>query len=101
MFDKHHRRSIRLKDYDYTQEGAYFVTLCTYQRECLFGEVNEHGIMVANTLGQIVEEEWIQTAILRPYIELDAFVVMPNHVHSIIVITSAPNSVGATRVAPT
>jgi REP element-mobilizing transposase RayT len=98
--DKHHRRSIRLQGYDYTQEGAYFVTVCTYLRECLFGEINEHGVMVANRFGQIVEEEWLQTVTLRPYVELDAFVVMPNHVHGIIVITDTPNvAVGARRAS--
>jgi REP element-mobilizing transposase RayT len=98
--DKPRRRSIRLQGYDYTQEGAYFVTICSLLRESLFGEINEHGIMVANRIGEIVEEEWTQTAILRPYIELDAFVVMPNHVHSIIVIMSTPNSVGTRHASP-
>jgi REP element-mobilizing transposase RayT len=83
--DVHHRRSIRLKEYDYTQEGAYFVTIVTYQREPLFGEILD-GAMNLNPLGEIAQREWFKTAELRPYVELyeDEFVVMPNHAHGII-----------------
>ena len=82
---KHHRHSIRLKGYDYTQSGAYYVTIVVYQRQHLFGEV-VNGEMQLNELGQIARDEWFKTAILRPYVELheDEFVVMPNHVHGII-----------------
>ena len=82
---QHHRRSIRLQAYDYTQNGAYFVTLCTHQREYLFGEVID-GVMVLNEFGRIAEEEWLKTGALRPYVELDAYVVMPNHFHGILYI---------------
>jgi len=82
-----------LKGYDYRQAGTYFVTLCTYNRECLFGEVVD-GEMHLNELGQIVHEEWLRSADIRPEMVLDAFVVMPNHLHGIIIITDAPN-VGA------
>lgn len=83
--DVHHRRSIRLKEYDYTQAGAYFVTIVTYQREALFGEIVD-GVMNLNSLGEIARREWFKTAELRPYIELyeDEFVVMPNHAHGIL-----------------
>lgn len=82
---KHHRRSIRLRGYDYTQAGAYYVTIVTYQRQHFFGEVVD-GEVRLNELGQIVRDEWLKTAALRPYVELyeDEFVVMPNHVHGII-----------------
>jgi putative transposase len=85
---KHHRRSIRLKGYDYTQAGAYFVTIVTHDRECLFGEVVD-GVMRLNAFGEIVREEWFRTAVVRPYVMLapDEFVVMPNHIHGIIWIT--------------
>ena len=85
---KHHRRSIRLKGYDYTQAGAYFVTIVTHDRECLFGEVVD-GVMWLNAFGEIVRDEWFRTAVVRPYVMLDPdeFVVMPNHVHGIIWIT--------------
>lgn len=96
MNTNHHRRSIRLKDYDYTQNGAYFVTICTHEKQCIFGQVVD-GAMVLNEWGRIVTDEWEQTAIIRTNIELDAFVVMPNHVHGIIVITE---SIGAQCIVP-
>ncbi len=80
-----HRRSIRLQEYDYAQPGAYFVTICTFNRACLFGTVNEDEVVI-NDYGRIVEEEWLQTAVIRPYVHLDAYVVMPNHFHGILVI---------------
>jgi putative transposase len=92
---KHHRRSIRLRDYDYTKTGAYFVTLCTYERACLFGEVVGDGVMLSE-VGAIVQEEWLRSAEIRREIELDAFVVMPNHLHGIVVI----EPVGAHGRAP-
>lgn len=100
----HHRRSIRLQDYDYTQNGAYFVTICTHERTCLFGSVNDDGEMVTNEYGKIAWEEWFRTSERRPYVELDSFVVMPNHVHGIIVITTPhipqSPSVGAKHALP-
>ena len=98
---KHHRRSIRLKGYDYTQSGAYYVTIVAYQRGHFFGEV-VNAEMRLNELGQIARNEWFKTAILRPYVELyeDEFIVMPNHVHGIIWIIN--ETVGAERrSAPT
>jgi len=82
---RHSRRSIRLRGYDYTQVGAYFVTLCTWQRECLFGEVVE-GVMRLSPTGRIIEVEWQRLGYHFPHICLDAFVVMPNHLHGIIVV---------------
>jgi len=81
----HHRRSIRLKGYDYTQPGAYFVTFCSHQRMHVFGEV-VNGEMVLNDAGKIARDEWFKTAELRPYVKLfeDEFVIMPNHGHGII-----------------
>ncbi|MEW6568022.1 MAG: transposase [Chloroflexota bacterium] len=93
-----HRRSMRLKDYDYAQSGAYFVTICARQRECLFGEIAE-GTMRLNNLGRIVEEEWLRSGFIRQEIELDEFVIMPNHLHGIVVITSV-SPVGATGRSP-
>jgi REP element-mobilizing transposase RayT len=90
----HHRHSIRLKDYDYSQAGAYFVTLCAWQRECLFGDIVD-GEMRLNALGQVVLDEWNRTPEKRKEIELDAAVVMPNHFHGIICIVDAGTTVGA------
>lgn len=83
--NKQHRKSIRLQGYDYSQSGAYFVTICTYDRECLFGEIVD-GEMILNEYGKIVQTTWMDLPNHISNIELDAFVVMPNHIHGIIVI---------------
>jgi len=80
---KHQRRSIRLKGYDYCQAGAYYVTIVTYQRDLLFGEiVNEE--MILNELGKIADECWRAIPDHFPFVELGTYVIMPNHVHGII-----------------
>jgi len=94
---KHHRRSIRLKGYDYTRAGAYFITVVTRDRVCLFGEVVD-GEMRLNPFGEIVAESWRWLATQYDYVELDAWVVMPNHLHGIIVITDGR---GGLQTAPT
>ncbi|MBC7359126.1 MAG: hypothetical protein H5U10_11370 [Desulfacinum sp.] len=78
-----HRRSIRLKGHDYSQAGAYFVTLCTHGRACVFGEIVD-GQMRLNDAGRIVADEWMKTAFIRNEIALDEWVVMPNHFHGIV-----------------
>jgi REP element-mobilizing transposase RayT len=116
MTVQHHRRhSLRLKNYDYAQAGAYFITICTQDRACLFGDIVD-GEMRLNEIGRMVISEWDMLPERFPNVVLDAFVVMPNHVHGIIVITSiadvgaglvpAPNGSttqnwATTRVAPT
>jgi putative transposase len=77
--------SVRLAKHDYTTQGEYFVTICTDWKVCHFGNI-VGGEMCLSTIGSIVQEEWKQTACVRANVELDAFVVMPNHVHGIIVI---------------
>jgi len=91
----HQRRSIRLKDYDYSGFGVYFVTLCTAGRKCLFGEIR-NGEMAFTTCGELVRAEWLASARIRQEIALDAFVVMPNHLHGIVAIVG----VGADAVRP-
>ncbi len=83
--DYHHRRSVRLKGYDYAQEGAYFITICCENHVCRFGTV-QNGFMVLNSFGQIAHEEWLKTAQIRPQIELDDFIIMPNHMHAVFFI---------------
>lgn len=90
---RYHRKSIRLKDYDYSQPGEYFVTICTYDHECTLGEII-NGEMRLNKIGKIVKEEWLRTENIRPGIELDVFVIMPNHIHGIIVIKDESPNVG-------
>ncbi|MDR1653260.1 MAG: hypothetical protein LBS01_06375, partial [Prevotellaceae bacterium] len=111
--DIHHRRSIRLQRYDYSREGLYFITICTQNRECLFGEiVGANGIrpnenagvchtgvchtplptgtptMVLSEIGKIVENEWVKSAKIRAEIEIHAYCVMPNHFHAIAEIVA-------------
>ena len=95
---KHHRRSIRLKGYDYSQAGAYYVTIVTYQRDCLFGEILNKE-MSLNDFGKIAVECWRAIPEHFPFVELGAYVIMPNHVHGIIVIRhdELMSNVGATQ----
>ncbi|MBK6342582.1 MAG: hypothetical protein IPF41_08350 [Flavobacteriales bacterium] len=86
MADRFHRRSIRLRGYDYTRAGAYYVTVCTHDRLPLFGDV-VNGMMVPNSMGNIVQRCWDAIPEHMPMVVCDAFVVMPNHMHGIIVIT--------------
>jgi len=83
--EKRHRKSIRLGGYDYASAGAYFITICTHQCQCLFGEVI-NGIMQLRSYGTIAATEWVRSADLRQEIELGEWVVMPNHFHGIVFI---------------
>ena len=103
---KHHRRSIRVQGYDYSSEGAYYVTIVTYQRDCLFGEIKNDEMVLSN-LGKIADECWRAIPEHFPNVELGAYVVMPNHVHGIILInnnhrttTNLSSFVGATHASP-
>jgi len=95
----HHRRSIRLEDYDYSSEGAYFVTMCTQNSECLFGEI-VNGQMILNEYGKIVQQCWNDLPIHYDNIALDAYVIMPDHFHGIILITDNVDNVGAIHELP-
>ncbi len=85
----HNRRSIRLKGFDYTQPGAYFITLVTQDRACLFGDIQD-GCMLPSPEGIIVDETWHELEDRYPYLECDAWIVMPNHVHGILIYQEAP-----------
>ncbi len=93
------RKSHRLKGYDYSQPGAYFVTICSHKMENIFGTIIG-GKLAINSISEIIWEEWFHTAQIRPNVQLheDEFVVMPNHVHGIIWIVDAKLTY---RVAPT
>jgi putative transposase len=86
--DIHHRRSIRLHDYDYTSAGAYFVTICTQGRECLFGEIDA-GKIILNYAGRMIQDLWTETSNKFPEMETDTHIVMPNHFHGIVFIVGA------------
>jgi len=79
----HHRRSIRLKGFDYSQSAVYFVTLCCYQRECLFGTISQDKIVLSE-LGTIVRDEWLRSFEIRDELKPDAWVIMPNHFHGLL-----------------
>jgi putative transposase len=85
---RRNRRSVRLKGYDYSRAGAYFVTICVQNRECLFGRI-EGGQMVSNDGGVMIRTVWNEIPPHYPGIEIDAFVIMPNHIHGIMVIVGA------------
>jgi len=107
----HHPKSIRLHGYDYSQNGAYFVTICVQNRENRFGRI-EDGRMFLNDVGEMIDKYWNQLKQKYFYVTLDEYVIMPNHIHGIIVINDmvgaglvpAQNNSGkraTTRVAPT
>jgi REP element-mobilizing transposase RayT len=92
------RHSIRLQSYDYAQEGMYFFTVCTHNRQPLFGNVM-NAEMKLNEFGRVVWDEWRKSVNIRREIELDAFIVMPNHAHGIAVLKNS-DLVGATGRSP-
>jgi len=94
--DVHHRRSIRLKGYDYATEGAYFVTVCIQGRECLLGGISG-GKMALNDAGAMVDELWRKLPEKFPGTRLDQYSIMPNHFHGIIWIRGAPPCVHPAR----
>jgi REP element-mobilizing transposase RayT len=95
----HHRRSIRLQNYDYSRPGAYFVTICVRDRSCLFGDVVD-GEMRLNDAGHVAHECWRAIPTHFSHVDFDAFVVMPNHVHGILVIADSAVPVGAKNFSP-
>jgi REP element-mobilizing transposase RayT len=94
--DIHHRNSVRLRSYDYRSAGAYFVTICTFQKEAILAEIVD-GVAHLKAPGEIVQDEWLKSAEIRPEIELDKFIIMPNHLHGIVFIN---DSVGAHGMRP-
>lgn len=95
----YNRQSIRLKEYDYSQEGVYHITICTQNKKCLFGKV-VNGEVKLNDAGKMVEQQWNHLPNRFPNIELDAHIIMPNHVHGIIIVNSIRKRAG-TRPTPT
>lgn len=90
--DRHHRRSIRLPHYNYSQSGAYFVTIVAWYRECLFGEI-KNGEMKLSRYGKVVQKWWKEIPVHFDNVETSAFVIMPNHVHGIILIEECRGTV--------
>ena len=102
---EHHRRSIRLKDYDYSQAGAYYITIVSNQRAFLFGRIVNAEVQLSDC-GRIADECWRAIPEHFPNLELDAYVIMPNHIHGILVIhengmaTNPSPSAGARHASP-
>src|SRR5690242_8940341 len=100
-FTIHHRKSIRLQGYDYSQNGAYYLTVCSYKRQCIFGKIINDDYDTKRCerteLGKIIEKCWYEIPIHYPFVKLDAFIVMPNHMHGVIFIerSDSPTIVGA------
>lgn len=94
----HHRRSIRLKGYDYSQAGAYFITICCHDRACLFGNITEEK-MILNDAGKVANECWLQIPEHFPNTILHEHIVMPNHVRGIIELDDTGN-VGVQNFEP-
>jgi REP element-mobilizing transposase RayT len=84
--DRQRRRSLRLKGYDYAQAGAYFVTVCTQDRACLFGDIVD-GEMRVNEAGRMVQTVWDELPVHYAGVGIDAYVIMPNHIHGVIGLT--------------
>lgn len=92
----HHRKSIRLKGYDYSQSGLYFITICCYNKECMFGEIS-NGTMTLNSAGQVAQHCWQEIPSHFPNVILHEHIIMPNHIHGIIEIT---DTAGAKNISP-
>ena len=90
----HHRRSIRLKGFDYSQAGSYFITICCQEKICRFGYI-ENGEMKLNELGQVAYGQWMKLSQRFPNFKLDVFQVMPNHIHGIINLAPEPKYMNA------
>ena len=83
--NKYRIKSARKQGYNYASEGFYFITICVKDREMVFGNIN-NGKMILSSVGRIVEQEWLNTPNIRKNVELDKFIVMPNHLHGIVII---------------
>lgn len=93
------RRPLRLPHYDYASAGAYFVTICTEERICLLGNIRD-STMRMNQFGEVVETCWRELPNHYPHVKLDSFVVMPNHVHGIIMLEPTANLPGKRSAIP-
>jgi putative transposase len=93
---QYYRRSIRLPRYDYAQSGGYFITICTHERRHLFGKISNKE-MIVNDYGQIVNQCWLEIPQHFPHASLDAFVIMPNHLHGIVVLDNTVVNLNTTH----
>ena len=91
LFKNQYRiESARLKDWDYSRYGYYFVTICTKDKECFFGNIVGDKMQLSQ-IGKMVSDEWQKTEKVRDYVKLDEWVIMPNHLHGIVIIQNENN----------
>ena len=96
---KYNRRSIRLENYDYTQKGTYFITICTYKKKCIFGFIKNNK-MFSNEYGDVVSDYWYKIPEYFQNASIDEFIIMPNHVHGILIIHyDSENTVGSATLS--
>ncbi len=100
----HHRKSIRLEEFDYTNPWWYYVTICSDNHRSIFGDV-KNGKMILNNYGEIAKDEWLKTPVIRKNIDLDYYAIMPNHIHGIIIIErrgelNSPQDKGENDISP-
>jgi len=81
------RKSIRLKNWDYTQEGYYFITICAYQKKCVFSRI-ENDSIILNEWGRIIQHCLLNVPEHFKHVQMDSFIIMPNHIHFILIIGS-------------
>ena len=96
---KHHRHSIRLNGYDYSRPGLYFITICVRNRECILSEINMQAVILTN-FGKILEKFWLQLPQHFNNVQLDTYVIMPNHLHGIINIIFDKKGVNPVAAIP-
>jgi len=94
--NKYRIESIRLKNWDYSSNGFYYITICVNNRECVFGNIDD-GQLILSDLGRIAEQCWREIPNHFPFVRLDEFVIMPNHVHGIIIIDKSENGIVETQ----
>jgi putative transposase len=100
MKTKHpNRKPIRLRQHDYSSLGMYFITICTYQKKCLFGAISE-GAMTLNKFGKIAQDNWLKISQRFANVQLDEFVIMPNHLHGIIFISDELHNCNKAGASP-
>lgn len=92
----HYCQTIRLKNYNYSQAGVYFITICTKQKQCIFGDI-KNGEMRLNALGSIADKCWQEIPQHFPNVALDVYIIMPNHLHGILWITESPENSNKNR----
>ena len=85
------RRSIRLRGSDYCANGVYFITICIHDKQKVFGRI-ENRAVILNNFGKIAQNEWIKTEHIRANVTLDAFIIMPDHMHGILIIENKRNN---------